>query len=481
MDAVLELDNTRLEYAEELGSFFQLCRQHFVVFTSYMFGEPLEQMHREWIEIIESHPFSVILAPRGHAKTSIMAVLYPLWLLGNNHNLRIKIVSLSDDKAKDILYEICKHIEDPGGKYRQIFTDMEVPHDEPWNRGEIYLKRTLKSKDASMSATGILADPTGGRADIIICDDIVGLKNAILNPAMRPMVKQSFWNYYQLLDKSSPYKKLVYIATRWSTEDITTDLLTTPGFYSRVYGINNEFTPLWSKMTTEKLKQEFKIQGSFEFDRAYRNRPISEEDRLFKESVTEKLFDYSLDRDITNGMLKVTGVDLAIGESKGAAYTVIYTIAFDDQGKKYPIDIRRARFSSPDTARQMIEVNNLFKPQLFLVENNTYQQALIQWIRELGDMGMVVESFTTTLNKLDRSVGLPSIAVEMENGLWTIPMKWHGEVEKCECAFCVLKKELLEYPASAHNDCIMAMWMAREAYRKLKGNVIKGEFHVWEY
>ncbi|MFN3466748.1 MAG: hypothetical protein ACK4WF_03495, partial [Candidatus Brocadiales bacterium] len=394
-----------------------------------------------------------------------------------------KTISHSDDKAKDILYEICKHIEDPAGKYRQIFPDMEVPSDEPWNRNQIYLSRDLKSKDATIEAAGILSDPTGGRCDILILDDCVSQKNSILNPGMRPMVKQAFWNWYQLLDKTSPHRKLIYIATRWHTQDLTSELLTRPGFYSRVYAIDENFTPLWRRIDREKLVQEYKIQGSFEFNRAYRNIPISEEDRLFHEGPVQSMFDPVVDRDVAKEMLKVTGVDLAIGQSSKAAYTVIATVSFDEKGKKYLIDLRRGRFSSPDTARHMIEVNNLYKPQLILVENNTYQQALIQWIKDLGGLDMPVQSFTTTVNKLNQEVGLPSLAVEIENGLWCIPMKWHQEMEedKCDCAFCVLKKELLEYPASGHTDCVMAMWLAREAYRKLKGEVQKGEFHVWEW
>jgi phage terminase large subunit-like protein len=195
------------------------------------------------------------------------------------------------------------------------------------------------------------------------------------------------------------------------------------------------------------------------------------------------MFDPMVDRDIAKEMLKVTGVDLAIGQSSKAAYTVIATVSFDEKGKKYLIDLRRGRFSSPDTARHMIEVNNLYKPQLILVENNTYQQALIQWIKDLGGLDMPVQSFTTTVNKLNQEVGLPSLAVEIENSLWCVPMKWHEgmEEDKCDCAFCVLKKELLEYPASGHSDYVMAMWLAREAYRRLKGEVQKGEFHVWEW
>ncbi|MFN3466747.1 MAG: hypothetical protein ACK4WF_03490, partial [Candidatus Brocadiales bacterium] len=78
------LEDLRLEYAREFGSFINLCRQSFLVFLGYMLGEVPEPMHREWVEIVESHPYSIILAPRGHLKTSIMAVYYPLWLLGNN-------------------------------------------------------------------------------------------------------------------------------------------------------------------------------------------------------------------------------------------------------------------------------------------------------------------------------------------------------------------------------------------------------------
>ena len=77
-------EDVRLAYAVELGEFISLARKDFKTFLMYMFMEPLCDMHSEWCDILDRYRHSVILAPRRHLKSTVIATIYPLWLLGNN-------------------------------------------------------------------------------------------------------------------------------------------------------------------------------------------------------------------------------------------------------------------------------------------------------------------------------------------------------------------------------------------------------------
>jgi len=92
--------------------------------------------------------------------TTVMSVMRPLFLLGHNPNLRIKLVSHSDKKAADILRQIKEAIEG-NEKLKEIF-----PHLEPgdvWASNKILIKRDIWSKDVTIESLGVLSGATGGR------------------------------------------------------------------------------------------------------------------------------------------------------------------------------------------------------------------------------------------------------------------------------------------------------------------------------
>jgi hypothetical protein len=110
-----------------------------------------------------------------------------------------------------------------------------------------------------------------------------------------------------------------------------------------------------------------------------------------------------------------------------------------------------------------------------MVENNAYQQSLIDWLSATEDLRtrypfwVKVQAFTTGKQKSDPDMGLPSLDVEFNNEAWFVCMdevKAH-EMATCKCGWCVWLREVDEYPISATNDCVMAMWFFREAARMM--------------
>ncbi|MBU2118731.1 MAG: hypothetical protein KJ954_14180, partial [Alphaproteobacteria bacterium] len=120
-------------------------------------------------------------------------------------------------------------------------------------------------------------------------------------------------------------------------------------------------------------------------------------------------------------------------------------------------------------------VHEANRPEAILIENNAYQDTLIDWIKlESGDLSMPMQPFTTGANKADELVGLPGLAAEFENQIWVIPTDGLEEDELEEAwsaerqapSWWAWFAEMRGYPAAALMDTVMACWFAREAVRR---------------
>jgi hypothetical protein len=453
-------------------------------------------MHKEWYGALMEHRDCAIVAPRGHAKTTLVSIAYVLWRIGNNPNLRIKIVTQSDDMAKDILTAVSNIIlNEP--RYKEVFPNLTPAKHRYWTKEKIYVERTkIGYRDASVEACGVTTSGAGGRTDVLICDDLNDNRNTS-TPGLRKNVKDAFYNVW--LNTLEPGTgQMVYIGTIWHRDDLTSELIKNPDYHVLFYAIDQDFTPLWPHMwPTEKLKEVARKRGMYAFNRGFRNLPATDADFTFPPEVIKacvdeswrisSIEDFALDRalglkppneaDAPAPMRYYTGVDLAIGKTKEAAFSVIFTLGVSELGVKHPVEIKRGRWSSPETARNIIESYERFKPEVVMVETNQYQKALIDWMQELSKIPL--QSYYTTVNKHDEDIGINSLVVEMENLMWRFPSVSHDG--DCQCSWCSWFREMEDHPHGKFSDCVMAMWLCREAYRISTKQASSGRFSVWTY
>lgn len=448
----------------------------------------LAPMHRAWQNAITTHPYCVIVSPKDHRKTTSISVERTLYELGRNRNIRIKIISHSDGLSCDILEEVKGHIGKEGGRYHDIFPDLTSKGATCWSRSQVTLARERVSKDSSVEACGVLSSATGGKADLLIFDDVVCFKNAILNPSMRPQVIDAVLGNWMDI-KSGPNARIIYIATPWHRDDCTARMQKTPRFKVFKYAIDKDFNPVWKeRWPREALVEEYRTRGAMYFNPAFRGQVVTDFDKVFnRESIRRCCVPRdSLPKNIYD-LPKFTGVDLAIGQSRAAKYTVIFTLAFDEEKKiRYPIDIRRERLSSPDTAREILDVADQFSPEMIVVENNFYQQSLIDWLEDLSGIELPIEPFTTGASqKRSLDFGVPSMSTDFQNGRWVIGLD-EGEFDwdldrGCGCSTCQWLEEMLDYPYGTFSDTVIGGYLAREGSRKWAGDAVGNTgFATWE-
>lgn len=190
-------------------------------------GKPFKQspIHRSWQEFIsvcEEHgKRPVILAPWGFGKSQQIAIARVLWELGRDPNLRIKLVCNSDLNAKQRVAAIGRYITE-SREYHMVFPGVAPDRSAFWSAHELFIQRTGRSVDPSVEAKGIMATGVGGRADLIVFDDVVDMRNAIEQPALRDKVKENFANVW--MSRLDIGGRAWYIATAWHYDDLTSML-----------------------------------------------------------------------------------------------------------------------------------------------------------------------------------------------------------------------------------------------------------------
>lgn len=508
----------------------QRARESSLHFCSFVLRDPTTgrkirpaKIHRELHLRLNKEQALVVGMPRGHGKSTHLAG-YIAWRIGNQPNIRVKYVSATDGIAADKVKAIRNLIRD-SRDFHRVFPEI-VLSDEEYSKNKLSVNRDWIFPDPTLESFGIFSTATGARCDLLIVDDPVEQMNTIKKPAEREQVKESFFNVWMNL--LVPGGQVVIVATPWHKDDLIHDLKRNPEFTVFWVAIDENLTPVWPERFPKEELIRIKSREGRAFDRGYRLVALSEEDAIF--SNIDRCRDHDLsERDLARKeeWSCFIGVDLAISRSAGSAYTAIFVGRVDDMGKRYPVEVVRGKFSSTATALIIIALNAEFMPEQIRVENNGYQQSILEWVELLREgirspeavddlyrrpkvaecipperwehyrfflrriapaddpqrphkgtdgfggatdtvpasaIPLPLVSHTTGLQKMDSMVGLPGMATEIDNGYWVVPAKGHET--SCSCGICVWREEMASYPFNRYSDCVMACWLFREAARQ---------------
>lgn len=226
--------------------------------------------------------------------------------------------------------------------------------------------------------------------------------------------------------------------------------------------------PLWEERWNREALIKKKAAGERAFARGFHLQAYSDEERMFRSFPDCFQAGLRLDEVMARRYPAYVGVDLAGKKRPGNA---IFVTGLAGDGTRYPLEVLRGAWSSPETAARLAEINLRHDVRIIMVENNAYQGALVDWIRQAArgpsDMWTKVEEYTTTAaTKTHHEIGLPALEVEFKNRAWAIPTMHPPPCEAgpaCACPWCTWKREVADYPMSATSDCLMACFFSREA------------------
>jgi hypothetical protein len=192
-------------------------------------GAPLElsDMHRAWLTHVtycwQNNLKAIVLAHFGAGKSSTLAVPAVAWMLGHSPGLRAKVVTNDDANAVRRVSGISNIMESP--IYSEIFPAFKKG--TKWTDHELYVQRQGHALDPSVQARGVLTTGIGGRADLIVFDDVVDQRNS-MDPGQRRKVAALIDGTW--LSRLEPDAKVLYVATLWHLDDATHHLIDRRGW-----------------------------------------------------------------------------------------------------------------------------------------------------------------------------------------------------------------------------------------------------------
>lgn len=349
----------------------------------------------------------LLLWPRGHAKTECTSVNYVSWLIGNNPNIHVNIVTKTASLAEDILIGLMTRFENDE-RYIEIFGELRPSNPKKWTIYELIVNRNEISKNPTIKATGLGGGITGGRSDLIIFDDIIDEENVRTKEQIE---KSELWFYKILYPTLYPWGGILGVGTRWHYADLYSRMLPVYNSFGEMVeknwwpnvdikqAIRKDGTLLWPEYwTIEKLQDRRSKMGSILWDCQYQNDPTSMEGSLLK---NEWLHSYEADPSSSN--LRYAGIDPALGEGDLQA---IATLSIDKaSGQAYLEDAWAKAVPIPEFLRKINEFHQKHHYAKIFIESNAFQKILV-FLPELS--GLPIVPSQTIKDKEQRFIGMSS-------------------------------------------------------------------------
>lgn len=156
------------------------------------------------------------MAPRFHAKSQTFAIDYPLWRLYENPNLRIMIISGSEDVAVGFNRAIVNNLEN-NEKLIKDWGNLRPTNQKKWGERVALVTRDSMEKDPSLVAIGANGKLVSRRADIIIIDDLIDI-NTARTKTLREKTRMWYENVVIPILESDG--ELIIVGTAWYRDDI---------------------------------------------------------------------------------------------------------------------------------------------------------------------------------------------------------------------------------------------------------------------
>lgn len=510
----------------------------FEEFSKEFLESPIFDHHRSWIDVLEGREPSwihesmvyepssnrrlLVNVPPEHAKSTVITVNYCVYMICMNPEIKISIVSKTQERAKEYLYSIKQRLTNERWSKMQAVYGPSGGWKESadtWKADRIYLARNSTEKDPTVQALGIGGQITGARANLIILDDVVTTSNA------HEWEKQLNWLQKDVVTRIGDYGKLLIVGTRIAANDLYREIRNpahwtggkTPFTYFSMPAVlefsdkPEDWVTIWPKshIPWEGAEGDLepdenglypKWDGPALFRRRSEVSPTTWALVYQQQDVQDdSIFSPACVQGSINGMRK-RGV-LKPGTpghpaEKGAWYTIMgldpamtgntaaVVMAVDrNTRKRYILDVENMTDPNPQKIQKLIEDwVHKYKPNEMRIEINAHQKAyaLDQDLREfLAHNGVKFSSQFTGKNKWDTAFGVAAMAglfgstrdnVHQDDNLIEIPSQEGSEGIKA------LIQQLITWSPNTKGktDCVMALWFCELRAREVINVTRKG-------
>ena len=441
-----------------------------VYFATEYLGYNLPKHQREWLRLGLDHlhrkEHLQFLGPADHGKSFIFSHVLPLYLIAMDRRLRIIITSGNDkgpwNLGRAISYQLANNenlIEDYGAFKRK----------GRWNKIELkVLGANPAEKDPSFLFCGIGTELKNCRSDIIICDDMVTMKNSH-TPKWRDRISRYFFEI--LINTLEPWGTCIVNGTREHQDDLYSEIERNTEFKTVIAQpvIDEEKgITLWPEMWPIERLRKRKNLDFRGYQKRFCNHITRAEDqqdaakRIENAKDRERSYVPSLSAEERNKYDKVyMGLDPNLSKMAQNSRTVLLTIGIKGQDR-YVLNMRRKTFAVHEYKNLMEMVKTevvSFAPNEVFVESNSFGGLLAEVIR---DAGTKVTSLWTGSKKKNLDVGIPSLWNLLAGGLLHCPYKDFHSQHLSD----IILNEILNWPNATFQDCVMAWYFIEKGIKK---------------
>ena len=514
----------------------------FEEFSSEFLDSPIFEHHRAWIDVLEGrepswlHPSMnyepasqkrlLINVPPEHAKSTVITVNYCVYRIAMDPNIKITIVSKTQERAKEYLYSIKQRLShERWSKLQAVYGSAGGWKEDAdtWKADRIYLSRDSTEKDPTVQALGIGGQITGARSNLIILDDVVTTSNA------HEWEKQLLWLQRDVVTRLGDNGKLLIVGTRIAANDLYREIRNpehwvggkTPFTYFAMpavlefYEDPEQWVTLWPKSHVPwegseegVLPDENGLYPKWDGPALFRRRsevsPSAwalvyqqqdvQEDSIFPPSAVQG----SINRMRKRGPLKpgvpghpsepgawytIMGLDPAMSGNTAA---VIMTVDRNSR-QRWILDVENMKDPTPQKVQELIETwVEKYRPQELRIEINAHQKAysLDQDLQQyLASQGVKFSSQFTGKNKWDTSFGVAAMSglfgtvrnnTHQDDNLIELPSQDGSEGIKA------LIQQLITWRPDTRGptDCVMALWFCELRAKEVISNARINQSHM---
>ena len=376
-----------------------------------MFSAPSPQFHYTIAKDLldKSEKQINIIAPRGHAKSSIIGGVLPMYhLMFDEGKKLIVLVSRTQDHAVKLLGTI-KDCLDYSTQFRQLFGYWGQHSARSWAKAEVELKdgSMIICKGTGQQLRGIKVG--NQRPTLIIVDDPEDENNTKTAEAMEHNLR---WLLQSAVPSVDPQKgRIIVIGTPQHERCLVETLKMMKGWRNRVFKPNIEKgISLWEEWWPVK--------------------------KLVNESVPINIF---------------TGVDPASSVKQTADYSVIFNLAIDDKGRKFALPYYRKHAKPLTLAEAIVDNFRKFRSTKTRIESVGYQEMLRQYVQmRCDEEGLYIPGLNIKENpRTSKSHRLESLQPSFAKKEVFIMKNMQN-----------LEDEMLLFPRGKHDDLLDGLYYA---------------------
>tara|TARA_R100001129_G_scaffold159185_2_gene123250 strand:- start:5981 stop:7450 length:1470 start_codon:yes stop_codon:yes gene_type:complete len=396
----------------------------------------------------------IINMPPRHTKSEFASYLLPAWMVGRRPKLKIIQATHTGELAIRFGRKAKNLIDSP--EYKKIFETSLQEDSKAAGRWET-------AQGGEYFAAGVGGAITGRGADLLIIDDPHSEQDAMSDQALENAYE---WYTSGPRQRLQPGASIVLVMTRWSTKDLTAQLLKAQKEVKGDQWEVVEFPALmdhgpvwpeyWDQEELEKVKATLPVK---KWNAQWMQQPTSDEGAIIKREWW-RIYDKEYIPPLQH---VIQSYDTAFLKKETADFSAITTWGIfypdEDSGANLLLlDSVKGRYEFPELRRRALQQYKYWQPETVIVEAKASGLPLMY---ELRQMDIPVVSFTPSKGH-DKHSRINAVAPLFESGMiWAPDQKFAEEVIE-ECA---------AFPHGDHDDLVDTMTQAVMRFRQ--GGLIK--------